>query len=81
MKYYRIPMILLISHRGGPGETIGAQVPMGKATEDLLRALDIPFFTYHKRDDLSQLKDHVSYAKTTERPVALLVSPQFWSSK
>jgi sulfopyruvate decarboxylase subunit alpha len=81
MKYYRIPMILVVSQRGGPEEKIGAQVPMGKATEGLLRTLDIPFFAYHNREDLSQLRNHIACAKTTERPVALLVSPQFWSSK
>ncbi len=80
MQYYRMPMILLVSHRGGPGETIGAQVPMGRATKELLDVLDIPYFEYNRMKDLSQLKDHVFYARVTECPVALLVSPQFWSS-
>ncbi|MGD8449351.1 MAG: sulfopyruvate decarboxylase subunit alpha [Desulfobacterales bacterium] len=80
MGYYRMPMILLISQRGGPGEKIGAQVPMGRATEDLLKSIHIPFFRYQHREDLSLLNDHVSFAKVAETPVALLVSPQFWSS-
>jgi len=81
MGYYRMPIILLISQRGGPGENIGAQVPMGRATERLLKTIDIPFFKYNSREDLGQLKDHISYAKVAEKSVALLVSPQFWSSK
>jgi sulfopyruvate decarboxylase subunit alpha len=80
MGYYRIPVILLISHRGMPGERIGAQVPMGRATESLLKVLDIPFFTYDSAEDLSQLRSHVSYARVAEKPVALLVSPGFWST-
>ena len=76
--YYRIPMILIVSHRGMPGENIGAQVPMGRATENLLKVLDIPFFAYDSPEDLSQLSSHVSYARVTEKPVTLLVSPRFW---
>ena len=80
MNYYQIPMILLISHRGTAGEKISAQVPMGRSTEGLLTTLDIPFFKYETKQDIINLKDHISYAFVCEKPIALLVSPQFWSS-
>lgn len=78
MAYYKIPMILVVSHRGLPGETIGAQVPMGKITERLLRTLDIPFFRYESLEDLAHMKDHISHAQAEEKPVCLLISPKFW---
>lgn len=76
--HYNIPMILVVSHRGLPGETIGAQIPMGKMTEPLLRTLDIPFFRYESFEDLAHTKDHISQARLTEKPVCLLISPSFW---
>lgn len=78
MAYYKIPMILVVSQRGLPGEPIGAQVPMGKITERLLTTLDIPFFRYESVEDLAQMKDHISHAQAEEKPVCLLVSPKFW---
>ena len=32
---YRIPLVMLISHRGTPGEKIGAQFPMGALTSSI----------------------------------------------
>jgi sulfopyruvate decarboxylase subunit alpha len=78
MLFFRIPVVLLVSQRGLSGETIDAQIPMGRATEQLLKNLDIPFFTYSRREDLVHLKDHVFYARSKEKPVALLVHPEFW---
>src|ERR1700750_234990 len=40
---YRIPLLMLISHRGGFGERDPWQTEGGGVTEDLLRALRIPF--------------------------------------
>ncbi|MBW2260018.1 MAG: hypothetical protein JRF18_06145 [Deltaproteobacteria bacterium] len=78
MGYFRIPMVLLVSQRGLGGETIGAQVPMGSVTEQLLKVLDVPCFIYRRREDLVHLKDHVLHAKSQEKPVALLVHREFW---
>ena len=38
---YRLPLFLLMSHRGGPGEQIAAQIPMGQAAPGVLEALTI----------------------------------------
>src|SRR5207249_5611407 len=40
---YRIPLLMLISYRGGFGERDPWQTEGGGVTEDLLRALRIPF--------------------------------------
>ena len=79
--FYRIPLILLVSQRGMPGEKISAQVPMGTATEDLLKAVGIPFYRYETREDLLHISDHVSHAQIAETTVALLINPQFWSAR
>ena len=42
---YGIPLLMIISHRGGVGESITGQVPMGRLTEPLLDAMSIPHIT------------------------------------
>ena len=41
---YKIPLVMIMSHRGTMGETIVGQVPMGKATPKILDALEIETF-------------------------------------
>jgi sulfopyruvate decarboxylase subunit alpha len=36
--FYQLPLLILVSMRGGPGERISAQLPMGRATRDILAA-------------------------------------------
>src|SRR5512137_2450276 len=42
---YGIPLLMIISHRGGRGEPIIGQVPMGRLTVPLLQAMEIPHFS------------------------------------
>ena len=42
---YGIPLLMIISHRGGVGEPIIGQVPMGRLTVPLLDAMQIPHFS------------------------------------
>jgi sulfopyruvate decarboxylase alpha subunit len=42
---YQIPVLLVVSMRGGPGEWNAAQVPMGRAVRPVLDALGIPHVT------------------------------------
>ena len=42
---YGIPLLMIISHRGGVGESIIGQVPMGRLTEPLLDAMQIQHIT------------------------------------
>jgi len=47
---FGIPLLMIISHRGTEGESISAQVPMGRLTPALLEAMDIPFSTPRPKD-------------------------------
>ena len=42
---YGIPLLMIISHRGGKGESMIGQVPMGRLTVPLLDAMAIPHFS------------------------------------
>jgi sulfopyruvate decarboxylase subunit alpha len=71
---YRIPLLMLISHRGEFGERDPWQTEGGSVTEDLLRALRIP---YAYLDDPSHVTRRIHKAQTlahsSNKPVALLL--------
>jgi sulfopyruvate decarboxylase subunit alpha len=71
---YRIPLLMLISHRGEFGERDPWQTEGGGVTEDLLRALRIPFLLL---DDPLHVPRRIAKAQTlacsANKPVALLL--------
>lgn len=71
---YRIPLLLLISHRGEFGERDPWQTEGGGVTEAVLRALGIP---YQRLDDPAHVARRIAQASTlataANRPVALLL--------
>jgi sulfopyruvate decarboxylase subunit alpha len=71
---YRIPLLMLISYRGEFGERDPWQTEGGGVTEDLLRALRIPFSHLDHPDHVMRrvAKAH-TLAKSANRPVALLL--------
>lgn len=77
---YRIPVLMIISHRGGPGENIVAQVPMGTLTPPLLETMDIPYFTPSVEEAESTIIDAWRLAQAKEVPVAVLLDIDFWRS-
>lgn len=76
---YHIPITMIVSHRGTEGEFMEAQVPMGRATEDILRILEIPFITPRSPDEAR--KSIVEFTETSIRmgkPVAVLLDVSYW---
>ena len=71
---YRIPLLMLVSYRGEFGERDPWQTEGGGVTEDLLRALRIPFAYL---DDPAHVARRIHKAQTlahsANRPVALLL--------
>ena len=72
---YRIPLVMLIAHRGHFGEPYPWHTQGGIVTEPVLRALGLPF--EHARDAGrvgQQIQDAQSLAWSSLGPVALLLS-------
>jgi sulfopyruvate decarboxylase subunit alpha len=71
---YRIPLLMLISHRGSFGERDPWQTEGGGVTEDVLRALRI---AYDRLDEPSSVAHRIAEAQTlaysSNKPVALLL--------
>jgi sulfopyruvate decarboxylase subunit alpha len=71
---YRIPLLMLISYRGEFGERDPWQTEGGGVTEDLLRALRIPFAYLDSASHVAhRIRKAQTLAYSANRPVALLM--------
>jgi sulfopyruvate decarboxylase subunit alpha len=71
---YRIPLLMLISHRGAFGERDPWQTEGGGVTEDLLRALRIPFTLLDHPEHVGRrVAQAQTLAASSNKPVALLL--------
>lgn len=71
---YRIPLLMLISYRGEFGERDPWQCEGGGVTEDLLRALRIPYAHLEQPDHVApRIAKAAILASSANKPVALLL--------
>ncbi len=71
---YRIPLLMLISYRGEFGERDPWQTEGGAVTEDVLRALRIPYvFLDHPDHVKHRITKASTLAASANKPVALLL--------
>jgi sulfopyruvate decarboxylase subunit alpha len=71
---YRLPLLMVISYRGEFGERDPWQTEGGGVTEDLLRALRIPFSSLDHPDHVARRVNKAqTLAYSANRPVALLL--------
>ena len=78
---YEIPLLMIISHRGGEGETIVGQVPMGRRTPRLLDAMEIQWFAPSLAEAEETVARAWEEAETRGRPAAVLFDIEFWRSE
>jgi len=77
-KLYRLPLSLVVSQRGGKGEPVSAQIPMGKATPNLLKAARIDYAKIKKREDLIKMRKMIRKTFGNNRVTAVLLSRSLW---
>jgi sulfopyruvate decarboxylase subunit alpha len=71
---YRVPLLMLISYRGEFGERDPWQTEGGGVTEDILRALRIPFAYLDSADHVARrIRKAQILAQSSNKPVALLL--------
>lgn len=72
---YRIPLCMLIAHRGHMGEPYPWHTQGGIVTEPVLRALGIPFDVARDPNKVAkQIREAHTYSLSALTPVALLLS-------
>jgi len=77
-KLYGLPLSLIISQRGGKGEKVSAQMPMGKATLNLLKAARIDYVRIKKREDLTKMRKMIRKTFDNQRVTAIVLLRTLW---
>ncbi|MBW1855413.1 MAG: sulfopyruvate decarboxylase subunit alpha [Deltaproteobacteria bacterium] len=77
-KLYGLPLPLIISQRGGKGEKVLAQMPMGKATTNLLKAARIDYVRIKKREDFIKMRKMIRKAFGNNRVTAIILLRKLW---
>ena len=75
---YKLPLFILMSHRGGPGEKISAQIPMGQAAPLLLDTINIDSTTISSRNELDLLSSTIKDAFKNNAVKAAFLSRSIW---
>lgn len=75
---YKLPLFILMSHRGGHGEKISAQIPMGQAAPRLLETLRIPYLQVKTLRDFPHLSLFVNDAFHRNKIHAAFLSRELW---
>jgi sulfopyruvate decarboxylase subunit alpha len=78
---YGIPLLMIISHRGGKDESMVGQVPMGRLTAPLLDAMGISHFSPQLGEAEETVAEAWGRACASSRPVAVLLDLEFWRGK
>jgi sulfopyruvate decarboxylase subunit alpha len=74
-RLYCFPVLLLMSYRGDVGDRAFFGRPIGRTTEPILRALEIPHVIVRKEADIEvAVRDIIQTFDTALGPVALLFS-------
>jgi sulfopyruvate decarboxylase subunit alpha len=72
---YKIPLLMLISHRGSFGERDPWQTQGGSVTEAVLRSLSIPYCFLDSRETAEKrIRDAYTLAGSSLQPVAVLLT-------
>ena len=78
---YKLPLFILMSHRGGRDEKIMAQVPMGEKSPLLLKEMDIDFLNIKDISNITSLKTHIDKAFIENLIKAAFLAPEVFSDK
>jgi sulfopyruvate decarboxylase TPP-binding subunit len=67
-----------MSHRGGEGEQISAQMPMGEAVPLILDAMKIDHISIGEINKLDGLKTDIDYAFDNNKILAIFLKRDLW---
>ena len=75
---YKIPILLIMSHRGTERETISAQIPMGEVTLKLLECINIKAFVIETEESIGNFKKAMDFIRYTHESAAILLECTLW---
>jgi sulfopyruvate decarboxylase subunit alpha len=79
---FEVPVLMLITMRGGDGEWNPTQHPMGLAVRPILESLGIPHETIAREASAEEIvREMGARAFTSKKPAAALLARSLWSAK
>lgn len=80
IQFYHVPLPMLISYRGEPGEKVACQVEMALHTKAILNQLHVPNYHFSHCGQVGELDGILAHARMCRKPVAILADARFWGS-
>lgn len=78
LQLYKIPVLLIMSHRGMEKEKIVAQVPMGQVTSKLLDCINLKTFIVKNVETVENIKKAMKYIQETNDSAVVLLDRSLW---
>jgi len=76
---FSLPLVMIMSHRGTEGEPIIGQVPMGKATPNILTAMELKYFNPKTPDEAKEIVANSWKESEKEKsPISILLDISYW---
>ena len=79
IELYKMPLLMIMSHRGTEGENICGQVPMGESTPRILEAMDFNFFKpANPEAAYDAIRNSWDLSEEEGKPVSVLLEIKYW---
>ena len=78
LQLYKIPILLIMSHRGGEGEKISAQNQMGQVTFNLLECINLKTFVVNSIKTIENIKKAMKFMQDNNKTTAVVLEPSLW---
>lgn len=81
LQLYKIPVLIIMSHRGMEMEKITAQIPMGQVTLKLLECVAVKAFIVKSFDSVENIKKAMNYIKSNNNSAAVVLECSLWEEE
>lgn len=78
LQLYKIPILLIMSHRGGEGEKIMAQNQMGQVTFNLLECINLKYFIVNSVKTIENFKNAMLFMQDNSKSAAIVLERSLW---
>ena len=78
LQLYKIPILLIMSHRGKKGEKIMAQNQMGQVTFNLLECINLKYFIVNSVKTIENFKNAIIFMQDNSKSAAIILERSLW---
>ena len=78
LQLYKIPILLIMSHRGVEGEKIMAQNQMGQVTFNLLECINLKYFIVNSIKTIENFNNAMIFMQDNSKSAAIVLERSLW---